>query len=63
MKSLQETYGPNTRCFGCGPANEKGLHIRSFPKGDEVVATWTAEPHHDDAHRTRGSGTWKYCFT
>jgi len=46
MKSLQETYGPNTRCFGCGPANEKGLRIRSFPKGDEVVATWTAEPHH-----------------
>jgi acyl-coenzyme A thioesterase PaaI-like protein len=46
MKSLQETYGPNTRCFGCGPANEKGLRIRSFLKGDEVVATWTAEPHH-----------------
>ena len=46
MKSLQETYGPNTRCFGCGPANEKGLRIRSFLKGDEVVATWTAAPHH-----------------
>ncbi|MFI5198216.1 MAG: PaaI family thioesterase [Thermoanaerobaculia bacterium] len=46
MKSLQETYGPRTCCFGCGPANEKGLRIRSFPKGDEVVATWTAEPHH-----------------
>jgi acyl-coenzyme A thioesterase PaaI-like protein len=46
MKSLQETHGPNTRCFGCGPANEKGLRIRSFAEGDEVVATWTAEPHH-----------------
>lgn len=46
MKSLQETYGPNTRCFGCGPANEKGLRIRSFADGDDVVATWTAEPHH-----------------
>ena len=46
MKSLQETYGPNTRCFSCGPANEKGLRIRSFLKGDEVVATWTAAPHH-----------------
>ena len=46
MKSLQETYGPNTRCFGCGPANEKGLRIRSFAEGDEVVATWNAEPHH-----------------
>ena len=46
MKSLQETYGPNTRCFGCGPANEKGLNIRSFVEGDAVVATWKAEPHH-----------------
>ena len=36
--SLQETYAPNNACFGCGPANEKGLHIRSFPQGDEVVA-------------------------
>src|SRR5437588_375030 len=39
-KSLQETYAPNMACFGCGPANEKGLHIRSFPQGDEVVATF-----------------------
>jgi acyl-coenzyme A thioesterase PaaI-like protein len=37
-KSLQETYAPNNACFGCGPANEQGLHIRSFPHGDEVVA-------------------------
>jgi acyl-coenzyme A thioesterase PaaI-like protein len=37
-KSLQETYAPNNACFGCGPANEKGLHIRSFPQGDQVVA-------------------------
>ncbi len=46
MKSLQEEYAPANRCFGCGPANEKGLHIRSFLEGDEVVATWKAEPHH-----------------
>ncbi|MEW6361575.1 MAG: PaaI family thioesterase [Pyrinomonadaceae bacterium] len=44
--SLQEQYSPAGICFGCGPANEKGLHIRSFPEGDEVVATWRAEPHH-----------------
>ena len=46
MKSLQETYGQNTVCFGCGPSNEKGLNIRSFVEGDAVVATWKAEPHH-----------------
>ncbi|MBA3769065.1 MAG: PaaI family thioesterase [Blastocatellia bacterium] len=45
-KSLQQTHSPNGICFGCGPANEKGLHINSFLEGDEVVATWTAEPHH-----------------
>jgi acyl-coenzyme A thioesterase PaaI-like protein len=46
MKSLQETYAPENRCFGCGPLNEKGLRIRSFAEGDEVVAIWKAEPHH-----------------
>ncbi|MCI0572951.1 MAG: PaaI family thioesterase [Myxococcaceae bacterium] len=45
-KSLQERYAPSTQCFGCGPANTKGLRIRSFPEGDVVVATWTPEPHH-----------------
>jgi uncharacterized protein (TIGR00369 family) len=46
MKSLQETYAPNNRCFGCGPANEKGLRIRSFEEGDALVCEWRAEPHH-----------------
>ena len=46
-KSLQETYSPNGICFGCGPANTKGLHIRSFVEGDEVVAQWSAESHHE----------------
>lgn len=44
--SLQETYSPAGICFGCGPANEKGLKINSYPDGDEVVAEWRAEPHH-----------------
>jgi acyl-coenzyme A thioesterase PaaI-like protein len=46
MKSVQETYAPNNRCFGCGPANEKGLRIRSFEEGGELVGEWRAEPHH-----------------
>jgi len=45
--SLQERYGPQTICFGCGPANPAGLHIRSFPAaGEEVVAEWTPGPQH-----------------
>jgi acyl-coenzyme A thioesterase PaaI-like protein len=46
MKSLQETYAPANACFGCGPANEKGLRIRSFLEGDELVCDWKPEPHH-----------------
>ncbi len=42
MKSIQETYAPNLACFGCGPANPKGLHIRTFAEGEEFVAEWQA---------------------
>jgi acyl-coenzyme A thioesterase PaaI-like protein len=49
-ESLQEKYSPKSACFGCGPANEKGLRIRSrvSPSNpDEVIADWKAEPHHE----------------
>jgi acyl-coenzyme A thioesterase PaaI-like protein len=46
-QSLQERYAPHNRCFGCGPANPKGLRLRSIPDGDVVRATWTPEPHHE----------------
>lgn len=46
-KSLQEQYAPSSACFGCGPANEKGLRIRSFVKGDEVVAEWKPEIYYE----------------
>ncbi|MGA7616732.1 MAG: PaaI family thioesterase [Thermoanaerobaculia bacterium] len=45
-ESLQDHYAPNNKCFGCGPSNPKGLQIKSFSEGDEVVAEWHAEPHH-----------------
>ncbi len=43
---LQDTYAPHNECFGCGPANEKGLQLKSFLSGNEVVAEWRAQPHH-----------------
>jgi acyl-coenzyme A thioesterase PaaI-like protein len=46
-QSLQERYAPHNACFGCGPANEKGLRIRSFAVVDEVVAEWMPEKHHE----------------
>jgi acyl-coenzyme A thioesterase PaaI-like protein len=45
--SLQERYAPQSICFGCGPANARGLRIRSLPEGQGVVADWTPEPHHE----------------
>ena len=46
--SLQERYAPQSICFGCGPANPEGLHIRSFGDGaGEATADWTPSPHHE----------------
>lgn len=44
--SLQERYAPESICFGCGPANPAGLHVRSFVEGDTLVAEWTPSPEH-----------------
>jgi acyl-coenzyme A thioesterase PaaI-like protein len=45
-RSLQERFAPTSMCYGCGPANVDGLHVRSFPEGDVVVAEWMPSPHH-----------------
>lgn len=45
--SLQDRYAPANACFGCGPSNEKGLRIKSFVRGDEVVCEWQPEKHHE----------------
>lgn len=49
--SLQERFAPKNACFGCGPANEKGLRIRSLATGteahDDVVCRWRPAGHHE----------------
>lgn len=53
MQGLQEKYAPASACFGCGPANAKGLRIRSIAPTDPsnmigpVVADWKPEEHHE----------------
>jgi acyl-coenzyme A thioesterase PaaI-like protein len=48
VKSLQDSYAPRSICFGCGPANTKGLKIKSYPVSDtETKAQWTSEKHHE----------------
>ena len=50
-KSLQETYAPNARCFGCGPINTQGLRIRSFAVDEShdahVILDFVPEKHHE----------------
>ncbi|MDJ0520474.1 MAG: PaaI family thioesterase [Planctomycetota bacterium] len=46
-QSLQERYAPTNRCFGCGPANEQGLRIRSFPEDGALVCAWLPQKHHE----------------
>jgi acyl-coenzyme A thioesterase PaaI-like protein len=46
VQSVQEQYAPHNRCFGCGPANEQGLRIRSMVDGDALVAEFVPSPHH-----------------
>ncbi|HEY7523208.1 MAG TPA: PaaI family thioesterase [Candidatus Limnocylindrales bacterium] len=44
---LQRRYAPESRCFGCGPANPDGLQIESHPVDGGLVATWTPGPNHE----------------
>ena len=44
--SIQERWYPYSDCFGCGPANPKGLRIRSYPSEDSVIAEFTPWPEH-----------------
>jgi acyl-coenzyme A thioesterase PaaI-like protein len=48
-ESLQERYFPDLPCWGCGPANEKGLQLRSYRRDDGTVsALFTPWPEHDN---------------
>jgi acyl-coenzyme A thioesterase PaaI-like protein len=46
-ESLQKTYGQTNICFGCGVDNPHGLHLESTPEGEDVIATWMAQKHHE----------------
>ncbi|MFQ3321035.1 MAG: acyl-coenzyme A thioesterase PaaI-like protein [Candidatus Thalassarchaeaceae archaeon] len=44
--SVQEEYASNSICFGCGPANEKGLRIKSFRNDEGLEMEFeTSEEH------------------
>ena len=62
VTSVQDRYAPQNACFGCGPANTKGLGIKSHPATEAqiteqaasghgttglLVAEWKPSPHHE----------------
>ncbi len=46
MQADQDRFAPNSICFGCGPANKEGLHIKSHWEGDLFIMTYVPAPHH-----------------
>ena len=46
--SIQERLVPELTCFGCGPANDRGLGLRSYDRPDGVTASFTPSPEHDN---------------
>lgn len=46
-KSFQDYYPESLQhCYGCGPKNQQGLHVRSFWEGDESVAKFSPQEYH-----------------
>lgn len=37
---------PDNFCYGCGPGNPQGLHLKSFWEGEQSVATFSPQPFH-----------------
>jgi acyl-coenzyme A thioesterase PaaI-like protein len=46
--SIQERLVPDLTCFGCGPANARGLRLRSYPGADGATAVFAPWPEHDN---------------
>ena len=45
-KSVQEEYAPNSICFGCGPANNEGLQIKSYRTNEGLEMEFECDGKH-----------------
>lgn len=56
-QAVQDAVDPDNPCFGCGPDNEQGLQIKSYPRDDDgLVATFQPKPHHAGSAGVLGGG-------
>jgi acyl-coenzyme A thioesterase PaaI-like protein len=46
--SIQDRLFPAMTCFGCGPANSRGLRLKSYIGDGCVTATFSPWPEHDN---------------
>lgn len=46
--SVQDRLIPTTTCFGCGPANPRGLRLQSYVGDEYLTATFLPWPEHDN---------------
>ncbi|MGB7421479.1 MAG: PaaI family thioesterase [Comamonas sp.] len=45
MQAIQDHYPAEfAHCYGCGPANPQGLHLKSFIEGERTHARFTPAP-------------------
>ena len=46
-EALQDRFFPQGRCYGCGPANENGLQLKSLPVDERTTeARWMPKEYH-----------------
>jgi acyl-coenzyme A thioesterase PaaI-like protein len=46
--SIQDRLFPTMNCFGCGPANTRGLRLKSYDDRGRITATFMPWPEHDN---------------
>lgn len=46
MEAAFQDQIPGNHCWGCGPLNEHGLHVKSYWEGEESVCRWQPLPWH-----------------
>tara|TARA_B100000809_G_C14753612_1_gene393085 strand:+ start:79 stop:543 length:465 start_codon:yes stop_codon:yes gene_type:complete len=45
-EAVQDRYAPSSICFGCGPANEEGLRIKSFRDAEGLRMAFQPQTQH-----------------
>jgi len=48
MKKIHNGWAelPGYNCFGCGPHNDKGLHMEFYEDGEDIISIWEPQSHY-----------------